>query len=208
MIAFPIIAAAAYLLGSLNFSVIISKRHFKGDIRSRASKNAGATNMLRAYGARAALLVLLLDFLKGALAVLLARIGVMFFNAPELLIALSGFAAVFGHCYPLFFGFRGGKGSACAAGALLVCSPTVFAAIIILFAVIYFPTGYVSLASIFCALAYPAAALLFCEFSPNPPARFAGFALLTGALIISRHRENISRLLRSTEPKTYLSRQS
>ncbi len=185
---------SAYLLGSISFAVIISKRLGGRDIRTVGSGNAGATNVLRTAGKKAALWVFLSDFAKGLIAVLIARVLIFFFNAPYECIYFAGFFVQFGHCFPIFFGFKGGKGVATAAGAAMGIMPAVAAALIALFAVIALVTKTASIASCICASVYP---LLACFFADSR-AGFV-FSAACSVLIIIMHRSNIARLLDGEE---------
>ncbi len=188
---FYILAAlSGYLLGSINSAVIISK--LKGtDIRTVGSGNAGATNILRTFGKGAAALVFLIDILKGVAAVLLCR---LLFD--EYAGYLGGLCAVLGHNYPLYFGFRGGKGIVTSLAVMLVVSPMLalisFGAGILIIAV----TRYVSLGSI-------VGSLLFCALAVfgDYDMWFQLFAGIISLLAVYRHRENIKRLVKGTERK-------
>ncbi len=188
---FYILAAiTGYLLGSINSAVIISK--CKGtDIRTVGSGNAGATNILRTFGKGAAALVFLIDILKGVVAVLLCR---LLFD--EYACYLGGLCAVLGHNYPLYFGFRGGKGIVTSLAVMLVVSPTLalisFAVGILIIAV----TRYVSLGSIVGSLLFFVLAL-FGDYD----IWFQIFAGIISLLAVYRHRENIKRLVKGTERK-------
>ena len=146
-----LVALAAYLLGSLNFGVIISRLRYGDDIRRHGSGNAGATNALRTYGKLAAVLVLAGDFLKGTFAVLLGSM-----IAGQLLGGwVASLLVILGHMFPAFFGFRGGKGVATAAGAILLLNPYSLAGLLAVFVVVTAATRYVSLASVLAAASFP-----------------------------------------------------
>ena len=122
MAAYIIVAVIAYLIGSINFSVLISKKMAGFDVREKGSGNAGTTNMLRSVGKGLAVLTLICDILKGIVAVLVAYwIGKIATDIkPEILIQLAGFFAIVGHTFPVYFGFKGGKGVATSLGILLL----------------------------------------------------------------------------------------
>ena len=122
MILYIIMAIVAYLIGSISFSVIISKKMAGFDVREKGSGNAGSTNMLRSVGKKAAAITLICDILKGVVAILIAIIlGNIFKNSnKELLLQIAGIAVVLGHTFPIFFGFKGGKGVATSLGILLM----------------------------------------------------------------------------------------
>ncbi len=180
-----------YLFGSLNFAIIYSK--LKGDdIRNHGSGNAGATNVLRTYGKGAAAIVFALDILKGVIAVMITRI---FFD-DMLYDCVSALGAVLGHNFPLYYGFKGGKGVATSLAVLLVLNyPTALIGVAA-FIIVVLVTKYVSLSSILAAVAAMISAFVF--FRVN---EFSIFCLIIGTLCIYRHRSNIKRLLNGTESK-------
>ena len=180
----------AYLLGSVSAAILLSKIMGFKDPRSEGSKNPGATNVLRIAGKKAAFFTLVGDFLKGLLPVLLARL----LEAENLVVALTGFAAFCGHCFPLFFRFRGGKGVATAIAATAAYSWIVgvmLIAIWLLFAKVF---KISSLAAIVSFLALPA----IVYWREQDLAVALVFGLLS-AILIWRHRGNIQRLLQGTE---------
>lgn len=183
---------AAYLMGSIPFGYILSKMFRQVDIRRRGSGNIGATNVLRLLGWRAAVPVLLLDAAKGAAAVLLARAV-----SGETIFVLAAAAAVLvGHCFPLFLGFKGGKGAATGIGLLIPLSAYVCATAVLLAVIIIALTRYVSLGSITGALSVPFLFLIF-KFDPI----YVIFGAALALLVIWRHHENIRRLLSGTESR-------
>jgi acyl phosphate:glycerol-3-phosphate acyltransferase len=183
---------AAYLFGSLSFAVILV-RIFRGeDVRKLGSGNAGATNVLRAAGGRLAAGTMLLDLLKGSVAVLLMRLITL---DPRWL-GLAAVAAVLGHIFPVFFAFKGGKGVATAVGALLVLAPLVTLLIFLVFLLVVVATRYVSLGSITAACVLPLSLQAF----EAPEGTVVGGAIIT-CLILFSHRSNIARLLDGTERK-------
>ncbi len=198
MIYFVILSVISYLIGSLNSAIIISKRVYGKDVRKIESKNAGATNMMRAFGKKAGLLVFLLDFSKGILSVFIAKAAVTFFDAPYETALFAGFFAIFGHIFPVFFKFKGGKGVATLAGAALALMPVITVALFILFAVIVSTTKIVSLASGICAAVFPIAAYFF---APSHNNELFIFGCCCAALMIIKHLPNISRLLDGQERK-------
>ena len=143
----------AYLLGSISFAIIVSRIYAHDDVRKYGSKNAGMTNILRTYGKMPAFFTLLGDFLKGVLAVVIGRwifsiFGVTEFDAGY----LAGFFALLGHLYPIYFGFKGGKGVLTSLGIILVVNPLVFFILLIIFLPVLFITRIVSLVSVTGAL--------------------------------------------------------
>lgn len=186
----------AYLVGSLSFAVIVSRTMGLADPRSYGSGNPGATNVLRSGNRWAAILTLAFDALKGYVPVLLALIYAPQLGFGEGSIALIGLGAFIGHLWPLFFGFRGGKGVATAAGVLLAFNPLLGAATLATWLIIAFFFRYSSLASIAAALFAPLYQLLF--WGAGPIAVAVGAMCL---LLIWRHAANIQKLIAGTESK-------
>lgn len=197
--------ASAYLLGSLNFAVIVSKERYHDDIREHGSGNGGTTNMLRTFGNRAAVLTLVGDMVKAVIAVTIgcALLGLTFGGY------LSAFSCVFGHVFPVFYHFKGGKGVATSAAAMLMLNPAVFAVILFVFVVIVVGTKYVSLASVMAALLYPVILHTVDKMTTGwyvanniPMWGFdLMFAFLMTVMVVFMHRENIKRLMNGTESK-------
>lgn len=142
----------AYLLGSINTAIIVSKFYIKSDVRQKGSGNAGMTNMLRNYGAKPAIITCAGDFLKGVIAILLARgvIYAMFGPAVFDPAYIAGICVLLGHIYPIYFGFRGGKGMVTTASVLLMINPLMFGIIMVIFLIIVLTSKIVSLGSILC----------------------------------------------------------
>lgn len=193
----PVLAAlAAYLLGSLSFAVIVSRAVGLSDPRSYGSGNPGATNVLRSGHKGAAIATLLLDALKGALPVLLVEHYGAPYGMEEGSAALVGLAAFVGHLWPVFFGFKGGKGVATAAGALLALNPWLGLATLLTFVIIVAFFRYVSLASIVAAAFAPFYQLLIWGAGP------AALAIaVMSLLLVWRHGANIRKLLAGTESR-------
>ena len=188
-----VLVIVAYLLGSISFAVLLVRAKTGRDIRAEGSGNAGATNVLRSYGKKLALLVALLDVAKGIAAVLLMRLV----TSDPRWAAAAGFAAILGHVFPVFYGFRGGKGVATAVGAFLALSPLALLATLVVFLVIVAATRYVSLGSVVAfALLPPIAGLLF--HASRAVVTAAG---LTAVLILGKHLPNLKRLARGEERK-------
>jgi glycerol-3-phosphate acyltransferase PlsY len=184
-------AIAGYLLGSLNSSLIVGK--FYGvDIRQHGSGNAGTTNALRTLGKKAALFVLLGDFAKG----ILAFVAGFYIGGGHLGGMIAGTAAVLGHVWPAFFGFKGGKGVLTSLAVLLMIDWQLALGLLGVFIIIVALTKYVSLGSIIAAALFPAAALVF-----GRSAETVIFSGLIAVLIVVKHHANIKRLLNGTESK-------
>ncbi len=181
-----------YLLGSLPFGLILGWLVYRIDVRQHGSGNIGATNVLRLIGWKAALPVFLLDLAKGAAAVMIAR---YFFDAPLVYMA-AGLAAMLGHSFSIFIGFKGGKAAATGVGVLGALSPWITLILLACFAIIIGLTRYVSLGSITCAALAP---ILFALFGFS--FEYLVFALIMAILVIWRHHENVGRLLKGTESR-------
>ena len=193
---------AAYFLGSIPFGVLIAKLFGGDDVRKTCSGNIGATNVARAAGPLAGLLTLLFDVVKGAAPVWVAA---RFTNDSATWMTIAGLAALAGHCFPVWLGFRGGKGVATAAGVFLALCPLALLGALILFVLVVAFWRYVSLASIAAAASMPL--LIYFLWAPHraPPPIVTFGALAAAALIIYKHYANIQRLLQGEEPKFSLS---
>jgi len=187
----------AYLLGSVSGSMLVGA--FKSvDIRQSGSGNAGGTNAFRTQGFPFALWVVLIDVAKGAVAAGLVPLwGLTALGppAPPLIqMLVCGFAAVVGHCYPVFYGFRGGKGAATAVGALAVIAPLAIVPMIVIWLLVLVLTGWVGLATMLAAISLVPTLVWF-----DAPAPTVGFGVLLAVFIVFTHRTNIRRLLDGTE---------
>jgi glycerol-3-phosphate acyltransferase PlsY len=193
----PLIAAlAAYLVGSLSFAVLVSRAMGLGDPRSYGSGNPGATNVLRSGNKGAAVLTLALDALKGFMPVWAVAAFGSSWGLGEGTAVLVGVAAFLGHLWPVFFGFKGGKGVATAAGVLIGLNPWLGVGTLVTWLLIAYFFRYSSLAALVSALFAPFYQLLI--WGPGPTAIAAG---VMGLLLIWRHAANIQKLLNGTESK-------
>jgi glycerol-3-phosphate acyltransferase PlsY len=191
------------LLGSIPFGYLIVRAKEGADVRESGSGGTGATNVSRRAGKLAGVVTLLLDAAKGALAVWMAR----WLSTPDWginwLVAAAAIIAVLGHCFPVWLGFRGGKGVATGVGVFLSLSPQALALSALVFLLVFATTRYVSLGSITAATAFPLCVWLLSIYTHSSenlrPVITA--ALASAALIIFMHRANIGRLLRGTESK-------
>ena len=193
-------AAAAYLLGSVSFAVVVSKGLYHQDVRQFGSGNAGMTNILRTYGKKAAALTLASDFLKGIAAVVIGRLifaamGVTLFDGAY----VGGLFAILGHLYPVYFGFRGGKGILTSIGIIAVINPLVFVGLLIIGLPLIFLTKIVSVGSLAGAVCYPILTLLVDSFQGGISWLDFSFSVVIALLVIWMHRANIKRLLNGTE---------
>ena len=195
---YVLVGLVAYLIGSVSFAIIFSK-HFAGfDVREKGSKNAGSTNVLRTVGKKAAALTLICDILKGVIAVLLAMLAHKIWEDTdlELLKYLAGLLVIIGHTFPVFYGFKGGKGVATSLGVLLVVNPKIGLVCLVFALVIMIATKLVSLGSILAAVLFPILTVVMVD---NFYAKV--ISILIGLLVIFNHRTNIKRLKDGTENK-------
>lgn len=201
MIELGLVLLMGYLLGSISGALVLGR--LRGiDIRKHGSGNAGGTNALRTVGWPFALSVVLIDVGKGALAAWLAtRLPSLSSTGPLLdppgLASVAGLAAVVGHVWPLFFGFRGGKGAGTAVGVVAVVAPWCILPLLVVWLITLLGTGYVGLATVLAGLSLvPSMALL----GPDPPApAFVGLAIALAGLLLFTHRGNLARLKNGTE---------
>ena len=199
-----IAGAFAYLLGSLNSALVLCRIVKGQDIREYGSKNAGLTNVLRVYGKGLRLVTLF----KGIVAVTFARIivvnlmDVTIFGDKYFVLYFAAFCAMMGHIYPIYYGFKGGKGVLVAATSLLAIDPLSFVCAIAVFAVVVYFTKYVSAASIIASMSFAVFTLIFGflrgidTFAVN-----AAMVHIMGTIIISKHKANIERITNGTENK-------
>lgn len=194
-----------YLLGSLNISIIIGKIK-KDDIRNHGSGNAGATNSLRTFGKKVAALVVIGDFLKGVIAILLAKLfahlfGVLGLDA-KLCIYAAGLFVVLGHNFPIFFGFKGGKGIITSVAVIFMVEALAGAFILVCGILVIIFTRYVSLGSSVGALAFPLYVIVTNFGNKSVDAySYIAFSIVLCALALIRHSGNFKRLIKGTERK-------
>ena len=192
--------AIPYLLGSVNFALVISKLVYHDDIRKYGSGNAGMTNMLRTYGKGAAAATLLCDMLKSVVSVLFGAflLGTAFGGY------LAGMFCVVGHIFPIFFKFKGGKGVATVAAMILTLDPLCFLILAVIFLILVAATRYVSLGSVICMMLYP---IITYKLATHGSIGFPVlFSFIVAALVIFMHRSNIARLRNHTENKISFSK--
>jgi glycerol-3-phosphate acyltransferase PlsY len=192
----PLALAAGYLIGSLSFAVIVSRAMGLNDPRTYGSGNPGATNVLRSGSRAAAVLTLVLDALKGALPVWAVRQWGAAYGLDDAAASWVGVAAFVGHCWPVFFRFRGGKGVATAAGVLLGLNPWLGLATLIVWAAVASASRYASLAAVVAGVFAPFCQLLVWDGGPVAAAVF-----VMGGVLVWRHRGNVQKLLAGTESK-------
>jgi glycerol-3-phosphate acyltransferase PlsY len=188
-----LLVVVAYLIGAIPTGVILTRLAGGEDIRNAGSGNIGATNVYRVAGRKLGVMTLIGDCLKGAIPTLLAG---QTFHLSETGVALVALVAFIGHCYPVYLGFKGGKGVATALGIFLVLSPLSVLCILFVFVLVLWKWRYISLASISSAASIPLLVLLFERSVPL----FAA-TLVIAAIVIWRHKGNIELLRRGTENK-------
>jgi glycerol-3-phosphate acyltransferase PlsY len=181
--------AIGYVLGSIPFAFLLTRSRGV-DLRTSGSRNVGAANVLRTAGVAVAVTVLLLDVAKGAAAVLIARA----MSADVIIATAAGIAAIGGHIYPPWLGFRGGKGVAAAAGVFSVLAPIATAVAVAVFVATVFVTRFISAGSIAGAIALPVAAA-----AGNVASPVVVGAIASAILVVHRHRDNLARLIAGTE---------
>lgn len=205
MATYIIIAVIAYLIGSINFSIILSKRMAGFDIREKGSGNAGTTNMLRAVGKKAAVITLICDILKGVVSILIAVLaGKIVKNLDNaLLVQLAGIFVIIGHTFPVFFKFKGGKGIATALGVLLMINWQIGLICLIFALVLMALTKMVSVGSIAAAILFPILVAFidqnYIVQTSNSNWSYLVFSIIVALLVIFNHRANVQRILNGTE---------
>ena len=196
-----VLIVVSYLIGSIPTALLVSKRFFGIDIRDYGSGNMGATNTFRVLGSRYGTMVMAIDILKGMAAVLLYNFLPFYINhdleRTNLMLGL-GVAAVVGHVFPIFAGFRGGKGVATLLGMVLAIQPVIAVSCIGIFALVLYLTRYVSLSSILAALSLPICVLWIWN---ETEILYRIFALIVAILVIVTHQKNIGRILRGVESR-------
>lgn len=202
MAAYIVVAILSYLIGSINFSIIISKKVAGFDVREKGSGNAGTTNMLRTVGKKAALITLVCDILKGVISILLALlIGKIAKEANNsILVQIAGILVIIGHTFPIFFKFKGGKGVATAVGVLLTTNWQIGLICLIFGLVLIALTRMVSLGSITAAILFPIL-VLFIKTNYIVEGNYFIYSLIIAVMVVFNHRENVKRLLSGTENK-------
>lgn len=210
--AFAAAALIGYFLGSINFSILVVRLLKGEDIREKGSGNAGLTNTLRCYGKGCALLTLIGDLGKGVAAVLLSRLvcslldaGISPDNDTHYIGYIAGFFAIIGHVFPIYYGFKGGKGALVGVSIFLVVDPAVFAILIVIFAIVLIISKYVSLSSIIASVCCPLATFMSEYFIFGTSAKlsllYAALSIPMAAMVIWMHRSNLQRLREGCENK-------
>ena len=206
-----IMGIIAYLIGSINFSILISKKKAGFDIREKGSGNAGTTNMLRSVGKGAAIVTLILDILKGVVTIWFSIFyGFMLYKIWNInidyaiLVQVSGIFVIVGHTYPIYFGFKGGKGVATALGILLVTNWHIGVICLVFALVLIIVSRMVSVGAICAAILFPVLTLFSYESSFIEPGNYMVFSIIIAIIVCFNHRENIKRIMNGTENKISL----
>ena len=206
MATYIIMAIIAYLIGSVNFSVILSKKMAGFDVREKGSGNAGSTNMLRSVGKKAAAITLICDILKGVISISISIIlGKMIQGVnKELLVQIAGIAVVIGHTFPIFFQFKGGKGVATSLGVLLMSNWQIGLICLVFALVLMILTRIVSLGSCGAAVLFPVLTLFINEnytvlTAGKKGTTYLVYSIILAVIVLFNHRSNIKRILNGTE---------
>ena len=204
MVVYIVMAIIAYAIGSINFSVIISKKVAGFDVREKGSGNAGSTNMLRTVGKKAAALTLVCDILKGVVSIGIAVVlgGMVDNTNKELLVQIAGIAVVIGHTFPIFFGFKGGKGVATSLGVLLMTNWQIGLICLVFALVLMALSKMVSLGSVGAAILFPVLVLfIHTNFTVSEGSSYLIYSIILAVIVAFNHRSNIKRILNGTENK-------
>ena len=202
MATYILIGLIAYLIGSVNFSIIISKKMAGFDVREKGSGNAGTTNMLRSVGKKAAAITLLCDVLKGVVAIGVAIIAGKFAANLDkaLLVQIAAIAVVIGHTFPIFFQFKGGKGVATSLGVLLLVNWKIGLICLVFAVILIVLTRMVSLGSVGAAILYPVLVMfIHTNYTVSEGSNYLIFSIILAILVAFNHRTNIKRLMNGTE---------
>ncbi len=212
MAVYIIVAVIAYAIGSINFSIIFSRKFAGFDVREKGSGNAGTTNMLRTTGKRLALLTLVCDILKGVVAVLVAFVisKIATDENPEIIVQVAGVFAVLGHTFPVYFGFKGGKGVATSLGILLLINWQI-GLICLVFAILVMAlTRMVSLGSIMAAVLFPVLTMFIAVTEEShylvKEGSYVIFGFIMALIVIFNHRANLARILKGEENRLSFSK--
>ena len=204
MALYIVMAIIAYAIGSVNFSVIFSKKFAGFDVRQKGSGNAGTTNMLRSVGKKAAALTLICDILKGVVSILIALLLGSLFKVENtaLLVQISAIAVVIGHTFPIFFGFKGGKGVATSLGILIMTNWQIGLICLVFGLVLIILTRMVSLGACAAAILYPVLTLFITEhYITGSNNSYLIYSIILAVIVLFNHRSNIKRILSGTENK-------
>ncbi len=215
VVVYIIMAIIAYLIGSVNFSIIISKKIAGFDVREKGSGNAGTTNMLRSVGKKAALITLVCDILKGVISIVIAIIlgNIIKDSNKELLLQIAGISVVLGHTFPIFFQFKGGKGVATSLGILLMSNWQIGLICLVFALVLMILTRMVSLGSCAAAVLFPVLTLFINQHYTILTEGKSGsvyliYSIILAIIVLYNHRENIKRIMNGTENRLSFRKES
>lgn len=205
MLAYIIVAIIAYLIGSINFSIILSKKMAGFDVREKGSGNAGTTNMLRSIGKKAAGITLVCDILKGVISIGIAIIVGNIIQGLDkaLLVQIAGVFSIVGHTFPIFFGFKGGKGVATSLGVLIMTNWQIGLICLVFALVLMALTQMVSLGSVAAAILFPVLTI-FISNHYIVSGNYIIYSIILAIIVVFNHRENVKRLLNGTENRISL----
>lgn len=206
-----IMGMIAYLIGSVNFSILISKKVAGFDVREKGSGNAGTTNMLRSVGKGAAAITLILDILKGVVAIYVAILYGNMVNKlaniavdNSILVQIAGIFVIIGHTFPIYFGFKGGKGVATALGILLTTNYQIGLICLVFAIILIVLTRMVSVGSLAAAILFPVLTLFLSKENFIIEGNYIWYSIIVALIVIFNHRTNVKRLLNGTENKIFL----
>ena len=197
-----IMGLIAYAIGSVNFSVILSKKMAGFDVREKGSGNAGTTNMLRSVGKKAAAVTLICDILKGIVAIIIAIVLGNIFNVENksLLVQIAGIAVVVGHTFPIFFQFKGGKGVATSLGILLMSNWQIGLICLVFGVLLIALTRMVSLGSCSAAVLFPVLTLFITDnYIVSQGSGYLIYSIILAVIVLYNHRSNIKRIMEGNE---------
>ena len=208
IVCYIIMGIIAYLIGSVNFSILISKKKAGFDIREKGSGNAGTTNMLRIMGKGAALITLILDVFKGVVTIwfsifysfALYKLFNINLNSA-LLVQIAGVFVILGHTFPIYFGFKGGKGVATTLGILLVTNWHIGIICLVFALVLIAITKMVSVGALAAAILFPILTIFLDQISFIKPGNYIVYSIIITIIVCLNHKQNIERLLNGTENK-------
>ena len=203
MAVYIIVAIIAYIIGSINISILISKKVAGFDVREKGSGGTGATNMLRSVGKLPALITLIWDIFKGVIAIGIALLIGWIAGAKDVsvLVQIAGIFAILGHTFPIFFGFKGGKGVATSLGILLIINWKIGLICLVFALVLMILTKMVSVGSVTAAILFPILTLFIGNENFIVEGNYFVFSLIVAIIVVFNHRENIKRIIDGKENK-------
>ncbi len=205
MVSMLVLCIIGYLIGSISFAILITKKTTGKDVRDEGSKNAGSTNVFRVAGIKSALMTFVCDFLKGFLPVIITMvIGRMLkLEDTSLLMMAVSFGIIIGHMYPIYFGFKGGKGVASTIGIMLAINPFILGIVLVFGIVLLLITRIVSISSILGAILFPVLMIFMQNYNLQSGnyMYYLIYSIILGTIILFAHRTNIQRLKNGEEKR-------